>query len=118
VEGLRVLDMFWLSSISNLNEGDVLDGSDEGLLGLSDSEVDSFFLVHSEDGELFSAGSAGEVSGDDNSVPEGSTGVVSGSAVELRWGDVSEDWLLLAGGEVDGLDNFINFLSVVAEVLE
>jgi hypothetical protein len=110
--------MFGFASILDFNQSDVLDSSDQGLLGFSDTEVNSFFLAHSEDGELPSGSSTGQVSGDDNSVPEVSAGVVTWSAVEFRWGNVSKNWLLLAASEVDGLYNLINFLSIVAEFLE
>lgn len=118
VDGLGVLDVFGLASILDLDQSNVLDGSDKGLLGLPDSKMNSLFLAHSEDGELFPGGSTGQIPGDDHPVPEVSAGVVSWAAVKLGWSNISEDWLLFAGGEVDSFGDFVNFLSVVAEVLE
>lgn len=115
---LGVLDVFWMSSISDFNQSDVLDGSDKGLLSLVETEMNSFLLAHSEDGKLPSGCSASQVSGDDNSVPEVSASVITRSAVKLGWSDVGKDWLLFAGGEVDSLNDLVNLLSLVTEVLE
>ena len=50
--------------------------------------------------------------------PDGTSSVVTGMVVESSGSGVSEDGLLAAGGEVDGLDDLIDLVVLLAQLLE
>ena len=50
--------------------------------------------------------------------PEGTTGVVTSMEVEFTWSVVGKDGLLAASGEVDGLDDLVDLVVLLAQLLE
>lgn len=100
-------------------KSDVLDTDGDNSLFVTKTEVELFFLVDLDDVEITTAGSASKDSGDQSAVPDGSAVVVTWTAFqEFGRGEEREDWLLLAGGEVGHLVDFVNLVVFFAELVE
>jgi hypothetical protein len=127
VEGVsQIMDLLWVLNLLNLAvslgdllKGQVLDGVGEDLLFESVSAVGLFVLNNVQDGVLFAIATASQEAGVDGTFPDGSDAVVTEARVEeSSRGGESEDWLVSAGGEVDGFHNLVDLISLLAESLE
>lgn len=102
-----------------LLKGDVLHNEAINVLLRAKAIDETFLLVDFNDGEVLAAGTASKEAGVDNVVPEGSAAVISGPAVKEFWGHHgSEDWTVLAGGEVDGLLNVVDLVLIATVFFE
>jgi hypothetical protein len=122
----QIVDLLWVLNLLNLAgsfgdllKGQVLDGVGEDLFFESVSAVGLFVLNNVQDGVLFAIATASQEAGVDGTFPDGSNAVVTEARVEeTSRGGESEDWLVLAGGEVDGFHNLVDLISLLAESLE
>jgi hypothetical protein len=116
-DGLGALDGSGFSLLDG-QKSDVLLGSSNDLLGVTETGVETFLLGDLQDGVVTTAGSASQVAGNEGTSPKVSTGVVTRTELELGGSGVSEDGLVGAGGEVDGLDDLVDLVVVVAKLRE
>jgi hypothetical protein len=99
--------------------GDVVHSNRHDPLLITKSKVELLFLVDLKDVVVVAAGSTGQDTRHDGTVPDRSTRVISWPAVDKFGGRVvGKDWLVTAGSEVDNFVNFIDLVVLVAVLLE
>jgi len=119
VDFLRVLNLLnWNLGLGDLVKGQVLDGGGEDFLFEAVSGVGLLVLNNVQDGVLLTVTTTSEEASVDGAFPKGSQAVVTESVEKSSGGGVSEDWLVPAGGEVDGFHDLVDLISLVAELLE
>lgn len=128
------------ASVADFLNGDVLHTNGNDALFILKSKVELLLLVDLKDVEVPTRASAGQNSGDEGTlqekiiviavsvllyyqvvtyVPDGSARVIARSALEeFNWTEESEDWFVLAGGEVDDLVDFVDLVLFPAELVE
>jgi len=117
VDGLGILDLDGFT-LGDGQKSDVLLGSSDDLFGVGKTGVDAFLLGDLQDGVVATAVSASQIAGNEGTAEKVSTSVVSGTELEFSGGGVGKDGLVDASGEVDGLDDFVDLVVVVAKLLE
>jgi len=117
-DGLSVANGLGLTVGLDGDQGDVVLNSSGNLLGVEETSVDAFLLGDLQDGEVLTALTASKDAGNQGTSPERTSSVVTSVVVKARGGRVGEDGLLGAGGEVDGLDDLVDLVVLLAILLE
>lgn len=119
------MDFLWILNLLNLAidlvdlaQSQVLDGGGEHLLFESVSAVGLLILDNVQDGVLLAVATTGKEASVDGAFPEGSQAIVTEAVEESSGGGVGEDWLVLAGGEVNRFHDLVDLIALVAELLE